>query len=190
VTDVHPADFSIIDEATEIAFAGHIAPNLVLPIPSLDNLRSVIPVAKSIKTERIDITMPSVEVYEGGARFYLYVKGSYAKHSNFHFSYQSLGLRVQDNIGNSYNVITSGGGGGSGGGRFNYDYSCIFAPAIDAKASELTITIKEILFQAPFMPPSSAFASGRSEMRSIPHGIRFPALLVLAGPWEFKVALK
>jgi hypothetical protein len=189
VTDVHPADFSIIDEATEIEFASRsVPPNLQLSVPGLDNLRTVIPVVKRVQTEMAGITIPSIEIYDGGARFYLYVRGDYASYDDFQFGHLSLGVRVHDNIGNSYNVLVGGGGGSSGGGRFNYDYSCMFAPAVDANASELIITVKEILFQAPFMPPPSI--SGRAEMRPIPHGMKFPAMLVLAGPWEFKVVVK
>ncbi|AIC14660.1 hypothetical protein NVIE_004650 [Nitrososphaera viennensis EN76] len=190
VTDIYAADFSLIDDSTEIEFVDNKMPgnNLVMFVPQLNRLSKVIPVAKQANVSLVNITIPSIEIYEeGAARFYFYLKGNYASYRQFHHAHVSLAVQVHDNVGNPYRVFVHGGGGGlSSTGDFNYDYSCLFAPAVVPDATELTITIKEILFQAPFVPPPSI--SGRPEMRPMySPGNKLPAILVLTGPWEFKI---
>ncbi len=192
VTDVHPDDFSIIDKTTEIELVTRIPIREELKslnfFPDLTQLKRVIAISKQVNTGTVNIIVPSIELYDDGAKFYVYLKGTYGTHrQKFVRSHISLTIRVEDDIGNLYNTFSAGGGGSSAPDGFSYDWSCMFGPQIHASAKELTIILKEILIQESFLPP---FQSGESESSLMFSPVnKFPDMLVLSGPWEFKVAL-
>lgn len=192
VTDTYPNDFSIIDKGTKIEFIAQSLTRDELKslncFAELEQLKSVIAIAKHVKAGTVDIIIPSIEIYDNGARFYIYLRGTYGSRQKFAGSPISFALTAKDNIGNLYAVHTGGGGGSSSPDGFNYNWSCILAPKINSDAKELTITLKEILIQAPFPPHFKASGSERRLMVSAEN--RYPDMLVLPGPWEFKVALQ
>lgn len=192
VTDVYPNDFSIIGKGTRIELSTRPPTRDELKalnyIADLTQLKAVIPVARQLKTGNVDITIPSIEIYDDGARFYLYLRGTYGRGQGLAGSNILLELAAKDDIGNFYAARTNGGSASVSAYSFSCDYTCMVAPKIDPNAKELTILLKEILFHASLCPPFQASESESVMMLS--EGNKYPDMFVLSGPWEFKVRLQ
>ena len=59
-----------------------------------------------------DVIIPSIEIFEGGFRFYLYTKSNFKPDQEILSGSVSIVVTLEDDLGNSY-VLTSKGGGGS-----------------------------------------------------------------------------
>ncbi len=183
---VEPNDYAIITKDTKIEFQKKAVPQF--QIPKITKLKKVIPIVKNISEEFVDIVIPSLEAYDDGCRFYVYLKGRYGNNIKFSGGHTSLnGTTLQDNLGNLYDIFSFGGGGSSSQDEFSFDFSFISGP-INQKAKELTITIKEISIQSTLVcPPSSG-----SEMRDFRYSPNnpSPSFLIISGPWQATVKME
>lgn len=189
VLDVQPRDFAIITRDTKIDFVNVIPPEKLPPIcfSKLQNLMRVIPVSTQIQKESVNVTIPSLEIYDDGFRAYVYMRGKWEPgDSESYHPMSGLPTLVRDNLGNSYEIFPSGSGGSGGPYEFDYNWQ-IRGPPINPDAKELIITIKEIIFQGMFFAPPTKPPHMTEFRYSLEN--QLPPIQIISGPWEFKIKL-
>jgi len=116
VTGVEPGDYSQITGDTTVEFV----PADPAVIRSRHNemapgkLTDVVPIVYQESKSGVVVTVPSLEVFETGVRFFVYIKGSFdlkqAVPGHFHIS---MAVTMEDDLGNSHVLRMRGGAAGS-----------------------------------------------------------------------------
>lgn len=216
ILDVKPeAEISVIGKNTTFEFQDSTAEVFRKNMPpqsGLKNLLDVVPIVKKIQVENdIVVTIPSLEIYENGAKLDIYiterlhetkevnipgdVKGYTMKQPVQKLNgIPRINLQIHDDIGNSY-LMMPGGGSGSGC-SFASDSDWEFYSTqeisylmrqIDPNAKEATVVIKEMIWENHsydlMMPPTKPPHMTMMDSNKI-------QLMIATGPWMFKIPLK
>ena len=196
VTDVEPKDYTQINYKTNIEFTTTKMDRLssILNDDNFENLTKVIPIVYQEKKHNVYVTIPSIEIFNGGFRFYVYVRGKFEMENQIPNGHTSIIVSMQDNIGTSYFLQSKGGGGSHSpmGFDLKYEYR---GKAIKLESSKFTITVDEIIIQEQFPRPDMTIREKQNHMmrgtkeeyQSIE---KFPAFYIISGPWkaEFTVS--
>lgn len=190
ITDVTPDDYCIITKDTQLEFLKNIPSEITRSwtVPKLGDIKKVIPVAHRLQSEFVNLTLPSLEIYDEGMRFYLYQRVTCGDKMEFSMGHPEFsGITLHDDIGNSYELSRFGGGGTTTGNEFQFEWSFVTSVP-HSNAKELTMTIQEIMIQSRFSPPSlSTGDMGTSFL--YPGKMKFPSFLIISGPWQIKIKL-
>lgn len=190
VTSVRPDTFAKITNNTKIEFQKEAPSQMLLlfHIPKLTRLKQVIPIVRQISTESLEITIPSLEIYDDGVRIYCYLKGTYPNYPEFSGGHILMKeIRLQDDMGNDYEIVSSGGAGSSSSDGFDFSWSFV-GPAVFPEAKEMILTIQEIQIQEPFNCPMPVSDNTMTEFR-YSKDTKLPSFLIISGPWQIKIKL-
>ncbi len=188
VTGVEPSDYSQITTCTEIEFVP-TDPNVIHSshgVFKLERLQNVIPIVYEATLENVTVTIPSLEIFDTGIRFHVYIKGSYGD-KIFQNGSTSIAATLHDDAGNMCALANHGRGGSSSPVGFEYDYEFHGKP-LPSETKQLTITVKEIIIQEQFprpsddiMKPNRMMKGTREEYARIK---KFPSFFIISGPWQ------
>ena len=194
ITSVEPADYSQITKDTKIEFAS-ANPDVLRSSsggPILEKLSDVIPIVYEETRNKINVMIPSIEIFDTGFRFYLYVKSNLDSDYTIPDGPASVMVTLEDDLGNSYDLSSHGGGGTHSAEGFEYRHEFHGKP-FHPDAKNLAITLHEILIQERFPPGNSSFGR-RKPMRATKFEYakidKFPSFFVIQGPWKTGFALK
>lgn len=187
VTHVEPANYCQITKDTEIEFVP-TDPNIVhlsFSGVNLERLQNVISVVYEQTLNKVNVMIPSLEVFDTGFRFYLYTKSSFDSNQIVPNGSVSVVVTMEDDLGNSYDLSSHGGGGSHSQEGFEYKHEFHGKP-FDSDAKHLTITLHEILIQERFPRESSSFRQKhfmgtKDEYAKID---KFPSFFIIQGPWR------
>lgn len=70
----------------------------------LDRPESVVPIAYQEGKNSAVVTVPSLEVFETGTRFFIYIKGSFDQAQALPVGHISTVVRPEDDLGNQYDL--------------------------------------------------------------------------------------
>ena len=192
ITSVEPADYRQITKDTKIEFVS-VNPNVLRSSfggPILEKLQDVIPIVYEETRNKVNVMIPSIEIFDTGFRFYLYIKGSFDSDQVNQGGHVSVLVTLEDDIGNSYDLSSHGGGGTHSHEGFEYRHEFHGKP-FEHDTKNLTITLHEILMQESF--PSGNPSFGRKPMRATKFEYskidRFPSFFIIQGPWKTTFAL-
>ena len=175
--------------------------------PEASSFLRAIPIPHRFKANDTEIVFSTLEIFENSMKLRWYTlqrvklpedafsnpaKAEEIQRSIGHESAE-LTIEMQDDLGNTYTDGHSMGGGGSSGpdpstNEIVLDHSGEFRffSTLDSKAKELTIIVKDMMWvkrnNRSLPPPSNP--PNMTEMSMTP-----PKLLILDGPWEFKINL-
>lgn len=189
VTGVEPSDYSQIIKDTEIEFVP-TDPNIIhssYGVLKLERLQNVVPIVYEATLENVTVTIPSLEIFDTGIRFYVYIKGDYGNGKTFPNGHTSVIVTLHDEVGNMYAVTSNGGGGSQSPTGFEFNYN-FHASLLKQDVKQLTITIKEIIIQEQFprpgndmMRPNRMMSGTKEEYARIK---KFPSFFIISGPWQ------
>ena len=206
VKDVQPEGFCVIDKDTILEFSDDLPrQKRIRPVNrgEFNTLIKVIPISYQTKMDIFTLTIPSLEIYEEGLRYHLYIKGTYGEDNlNFMHSHVTSDVTVRDDLGNQYEIVVRGGGGSSGPNGFEYKWEGI-VPPINENAKEIVLTIHEIRWQASMQNPPTMQQPTKDMRRSnisfqsrkiyrqprYSEIEKFPPSMICSGPWEVKIPL-
>ena len=217
VLDVKPEGrpFWSIGKDTKIEFQ-NVDPDVLEPGFKLKprNLKKVIPMAKQVNVDGINVTMASLEIYENIMKMIFYseqrIKISESDFTNVekvNSITSNLGeprfvIALYDDLGNPYHVTFENGGTRHTGPDLStkeavseQEWSSFLLPLLDPKTKELTVSIKEIQWfkrnrdgideSHSGMRSSGLSPDARSSQEHHPPG----NLVIIEGPWEFKIPI-
>ena len=179
------------------------------------NLTNVIPMAKQVNVDGINITMASLEIYENIMKMIFYseqrIKISESDFTNVekvNSITSMLGeprfvISLADDLGNSYHTEFENGGTRHTGPDLatkeavsEQEWYQFLLPLLDPKAKEITVSIKEIQW---FKRNQEGIDESHSEMHSSapsPSETNSPQeqhppgkLVIIEGPWKFKISI-
>ena len=181
------------------------------------NLTKVIPMAKQVDVDGIKITMASLEIYENIMKMIFYseqrIKISESDFTNVdkvNSITSMLGepkfvISLGDDLGNSYRTEFENGGTRHTGPDLStkeamseQEWYQFLLPVLDPKAKELTISIKEIQWFKRNQEGIDESHSGMHSSTSLspPSKTNVPQehyppgkLVIIEGPWEFKIPI-
>lgn len=187
VDSVEPSDYCQITKDTKIEIAKSESGKIHSSFkdPNLDKLEKVIPIVYQETVNNVEVLIPSLEIFDSGFRFYLYVKSKFGMDQNFPNGHLSVVVTLDDDLGNSYNLNMQGGGGSHSPGEFEYKYQ--FSGMLFSKeAKVLYITLHEILIQEPFPRPDMSFRKKPMLETKFQYGKidKFPSFSIIQGPWK------
>jgi len=186
VSNVEPADYSQITRHTAIEFVPADTQAILSSQNRavLDRLEDVIPIVYQEDKNSAAVTIPSLEVFETGIRFFIYIKGSLDQRRVDYDGHISIAVTLEDDLDSQYDLSIGGGGGSSSPDKFEYRHEIRGNP-INPDAKHLTITLHEILIQERFMMGARTRNRPVSETRSEYSKIgRFPSVSIISGPWR------
>ena len=197
VTDVEPEDYTQINSETIIEFTKTKIDRLhsILNDNNFENLTKVIPITYQEKKHNVDVTIPSIEVFNGGFRFYVYVRGKFEIENQIPNGHTSIIVSMQDNIGTFYLLQSKGGGGSHSpmGFDLKYEYR---GKTFNPESSKFTITVEEIIIQEQFPRPDMTVRQKRNNMmrgtkEEYQNIEKFPSFYIISGPWkaEFTISI-
>ena len=218
VLDVTPKgrSFWSIDKETKFEFQD-VDPDVLEPGFKLKprNLKKVIPMAKQVNTDGINITMASLEIYENIMKMIFYSEqrikiseSDFANVEKVNSITSNLGeprfvIALSDDLGNSYSTEFENGGTRHTGPDLStkeavseQEWYQFLLPLLDPNAKKLTVSIKEIQW---FKRNQDGIDESHSGMRSsgLPSDARIPQehyppgkLVIIEGPWEFRIPIK
>ena len=105
---------------------------------ALGELRQVIPVMQQASANDMVLTCIAVELYDGGFLATLRVQDQLTS-----LDLRALSAVGADDHGGHYAAIRYGGTGGGVGGQREWRFAYLYAPALDATARSLTLTITD-----------------------------------------------
>lgn len=188
VAGVEPSDYTQVTKDTEIEFVP-TDPNIVhssYGVFKLERLQKVIPIVYETTSENVTVTIPSLEIFDTGIRFHVYVKGSYGD-KLYQNGSTSVAATLYDNAGKVYALANHSRGGSSSPAGFEYNYEFHGKP-LPPETKQLTITIKEIIIQEQFprpndvaMRPNRMMLGTKEEYAKIK---KFPSFFIISGPWQ------
>ncbi|MCV0391972.1 MAG: hypothetical protein K5790_01620 [Nitrosopumilus sp.] len=194
ITCVEPEDYSQITKDTAIAFV-EINPDVLssyFASPKLEKLQSVIPIVYQETLNNVDVTIPSLEIFDTGIRFFIYIKSNFKQHQSIHNGSTSVVVTLEDDVGTLFELSSHGGGGSSSQEGFEYKYE-FSSKQLPSDSKHLTITLNEILIQERFPREDPNFAMSRKPMRGTKFEYakidKFPSFLIISGPWKTTVQL-
>ena len=187
ITSVEPADYCQITKDTKMEFVS-ANPNVLRSSfggPILEKLQDVIPIVYEETRNNVNVMIPSIEIFETGFRFYLYVKSNLDSNQEISNGSVSVMVTLEDDLGNSYDLSSHGGGGTHSVEGFEYKHEFHGKPFhLDAK--NLTITLHEILIQERFSRGDASF--GQKPIRATKFEYakidKFSSFFVIPGPWK------
>ncbi|MDH3278842.1 MAG: DUF5643 domain-containing protein [Nitrosopumilus sp.] len=193
VTEMEPADYCQITKDTKIEFVPTNPETIQSTFTGvkLEKIQDVIPIVYQELKNNVDVMMPSIEIFETGFRFYVYVKSRFDTGQQIPNGHTSIVVTLEDDIGNSYDLSSHGGGGSHSADGFEYKHEFHGKP-FDSDAKHLTITLHEVLIQERFPRESSSFRQKhfigtKDEYAEID---KFPSFCIIQGPWNTTFALK
>mgnify|MGYP001948884991 CR=1 FL=1 len=218
VLDVKPEGrpFWSIDKNTKFEFQD-VDPDVLEPGFKLKprNLTRVIPMAKQVCIDGINVTMASLEVYENIMKLIFYseqrIKISEEDFTNVDMVNSitsNLGeprvvIALYDDLGNPYHTEFENGGTRHTGPDIStkeavseQEWYSFLLPLLDPKAKELTVSIKEIQWFKRNQDGTDESHSGmRSsglppDARSIQEHRPPGKLVIIEGPWEFRIPIQ
>ena len=194
ITSVEPADYSQITKDTHLEFAS-VNTNVLRSSsegPILEKLQEVIPIVYEEDRNNVNVMIPSIEIFDTGFRFYLYIKSNFDSNPMNHGGgHVSVIVTLEDNLGNSYDMSSHGGGGTHSAEGFEYRHE-FHGSTFEPNVKNIAITLHEILMQERFPPGNASF--GRKPMRATKFEYakidKFPSFFIIQGPWKTSFALK
>lgn len=179
VEQVIPNEYSQITKDTQIEVSDESKP---FPVnhPKLKNIKKVIPIAKQINTDLIQIIIPSIEIFDDGLRFNIYVNGK-INQEEFANGHVSINVKMTDDLGHNYEIIPISQSGSSSHDGFEFHWTALDNP-INQNAKNITITISELVIQAHFSPPRPMKPSNITAYNYSKIG-KFPSFMIISGPW-------
>ncbi len=193
ITSVEPADCSQITKDTDLEFVS-VNPDVLRSSsggPVLEKLQDVIPIVYEEDRNNVNVMIPSIEIFDTGFRFYLYIKSNFDSNQMNQGGHVSVMVTLEDDLGNSYDLSSHGGGGSHSAEGFEYRHEFHGNP-FEHNVKNITITLHEILMQERFPPGNASF--GRKPMRATKFEYakidKFPSFSVIQGPWKTIFALK
>ena len=176
--------------------------------PDALSFMRTIPIPHRLHVKDTDIAFTSLEIFENAMklRWYslqrikipedIFSNPSKANELSRSMGHESAELTVEiiDDLGNTYSDGLSAGGGGSSGPDpttsemvFDHSGEYRFSSTLDSKSKEITIVIKDMTWikRNDRVMMSNSVTPPKMEDLSTTR----PKLLVLEGPWEFKVSL-
>lgn len=194
ITSVEPADYCQItkkDTKVDIVSANPSTLRSSFAGPVLEKLQDVIPVVYEEARNNVNVMIPSVEIFDTGFRFYLYIKGNFDSNRTNQGGHVSVMVTLEDDLGNSYDLASHGGGGTHSAEGFEYRHEFHGKP-FHHDAKSVTITLHEVLIQESF--PRGNASSRQKPMRATKFEYakidRFPSFFIIQGPWQTIFALK
>ncbi|MCV0409612.1 DUF5643 domain-containing protein [Nitrosopumilus sp.] len=193
ITCVEPSDYAQITKDTVIEFV-KIKPDKISSFfsgPKLERLQDVIPIVYQETLNDVNVTIPSLEIFDTGIRFALYIKSDFEPSQTIQNGATSVVVTLEDDLGNLHELTNHGGGGSSSQNGFEYKHEFLGKP-LHHDAKQITITLHEILIQERF-PRESPGSVSRKPMRGTKEEYakidKFPAFVVISGPWTSTVQL-
>lgn len=187
ITSVEPADYSQITNDTKIETVS-ANPNILRSSfggPVLERLQDVIPIIYEETKNNVNVMIPSIEIFDTGFRFYLYIKISFDSNQKNQGGHVSVIATLEDDLGNSYDLSSHGGGSSHSVEGFEYKHEFHGEP-FGPNVKSITITLHEILMQESFPPGEPSFR--RKPMRATKFEYakidRFPSFFIIQGPWK------
>ena len=194
VTCVEPANYSQIAKDTVIEFV-RINPDTIgssFQGKDLKKIQNVVPIVYEETLNNVNVVIPSLEIFDNGIRFYLYIKSNFDPHQIISNGSISIVVTLNDDLGTSYALSNLGGGGSRSPNGFEHKY--VFrGKQLHADAKCLTITLHEILIQERFPrevhnPPfvHKLMRGTKEEYANID---KFPSFFIISGPWQTTFSL-
>lgn len=195
VTGVEPSDYCQINKDTTVE---------VVPIKTdvihtsfdgvgLEKIQEVIPITYQNTLHNVTVTVPSLEIFDTGFRFYVYAKGEFDENSLIPNGHVSIIVTMHDDADSGYELYHKGGGGSQSPTGFDHRHE-FRGPAIGTDASQLTIMLKEIIIQAQFPRLGKNPRMGRMIARGTKEEYekieKFPSFFIISGPWKVTFPLK
>ncbi|MCH9659106.1 hypothetical protein K0U27_10565 [archaeon] len=218
VLDVKPEERSFwnIDKETKFEFQD-VEPDVLEPGFKLKprNLSKVMPIAKQVHVDGINVTIASLEIYENIMKLIFYseqrIKIPESDFTNVEkvngitsmLNEPRFVIALSDDLENSYHAVFENGGTRHTGPDLStkeavseQEWYSFLQPLLDPKASELTISINEMHW---FKRNQEGIDEVRFGMRSsgLPSDARIPQehhppgkLVIIEGPWEFRIPIE
>jgi len=193
ITCVEPSDYCQITKDTIIEFV-KVNPNKLssfLSGTNLDRLQDVIPIVYQETLNNVDVTIPSLEIFDTGIRFAIYIKSDFEPNQTTQNGATSVVVTLEDDLGNLHELTSHGGGGSSSQRGFEYKHEFHGKP-LHHDAKQITITLHEILIQERF-PRENSITRPRKPIRGTKEEYanidKFPAFVIISGPWTCTVQL-
>lgn len=185
VTGVEPGDYSQItsDTAVEFVPANPAVVRSSLNVVALDRLTDVVPIVYQEDRNGVVVTIPSLEVFETGIRFFVYIKGGFDPKQAVSGGHMSTVVTLEDDLGRSYALGMHEGGGSYSDEGFEHKYEIRGSP-VSPDAKRLTVTLHEIVIQEPFPRGDTSrrhMLGTRSEYSKI---YKMPSFWIISGPWK------
>lgn len=210
VTDVRPRGrpFWVITKNTKFKFKnGGLERLFKRHVPAPRKLIGVIPLSRWILIENTEIVMASLELYPDTIKMIWYshqrtkipesdftdmqkmnrVNQAMRKHE------PSPVFSLEDNLGNRYASVGSGGGGGSTWPDpatmeivADSSWHHVFAPGLAADASEIILTVKDVWWTKQSMT-TELLSSAVDHPRAEPEYSPPPKIVIAGGPWRFAI---
>ena len=185
ITGVEPTDYAQIteDTAVEIVPADPKVIHSSFEGAALDRLVDVAPIVYQETRNGINATVPSLEVFETGIRFAVYIKSSFGRGQAVPDGSVSLTVTLEDDLGNSYALSQHGGSGSHSSDGFEYRYQFHCNPIIP-NARRLTVTLHEIRIQERFPRDAGARRPWLETRLEYSKMGKMPPLFIISGPWR------
>ena len=179
------------------------------------NLSKVIPIAKQVHVDGINVTIASLEIYENIMKLIFYseqrIKIPESDFTNVEkvnditsmLNEPRFVIALSDDLGNSYHAAFENGGTRHTGPDLStkeavseQEWYSFLQPLLDPKASELIISIKEMHW---FKRNQEGIDEARFGMRSsgLPSDARIlqehhppGKIVIIEGPWEFRIPIQ
>ena len=152
ITSVEPADYSQITKDTKIEFVS-TNPNVLRSSfggPVLERLQDVIPIVYEETRNNVNVMIPSIEIFDTGFRFYLYVKNNLDSNHTVPNGHVSVMVTLEDDLGNSYDLSSHGGGGTHSNEGFEYRHEFHGKP-FEPNVKSLTIHCMRFSYRRVFL---------------------------------------
>lgn len=189
VTDVEPANYSQITKDTTIEFV-RINPDTIRSSfqgMELKKIQNVVPIVYEETLNNVNVIIPSLEIFDNGIRFHLYIKSNFDQRQITSNGSISIVVTLNDDLGTSYALNNLGGRGSNSPDGFEHE-SVFHGKQLHVDAKHLTITLHEILIQERFprnthKPPlmHKLMRGTKEEYASIG---KFPSFFIISGPWQ------
>ncbi len=178
------------------------------------NLTRVIPIAKQVNVDGINIAVASLEIYENIMKMIFYSEqrvkiSDFTNVEKVNSITSNLGepkfvIALRDDLGNSYHTEFENGGTRHTGPDLStkeavseQEWHQFLLPLLDPKAKDLTISIREIQwFKRNQEGIDESHLNMHSSASSSPSKTNMPQehhspgkLVIIEGPWEFKILL-
>ena len=218
VLDVKPKGmpFWKINKDTKFEFR-NVEPNVLEPGFKLKprNLKKVIPITKQVNVDGINITMASLEIYDNIMKMIFYSEqririseSDFTNVEKVNSITSALGeprfvIALSDDLGNLYHTEFENGGTRHTGPDLStkeavseQEWYQFLVPLLDPNAKKLTVSIREIQW---FKRNQDGIDETRFGMRSsgLPSETKIPQehyppgkLVIIEGPWEFRIPIK
>ena len=189
VTCVEPANYSQIAKDTVIEFV-RINPDTIRSSfqgEELKKMQNVVPIVYEETLNNVSVVIPSLEIFDNGIRFYLYIKSNFDPRQIISNGYISIVITLNDDLGYSYALGSLGGMGSYSPNGFEHNY--VFrGKQLHADAKCLTITLHEILIQERFPREVHNLPFVHKPMRGTKEEYanidKFPPFFIISGPWQ------